>query len=875
MTPSLSDFDKALSGTMMGREMLARDWTRFAVGAPDTWPASLVSIVSMMLASPIPMFLAWGPDLNAFYNDTYRPILGTRADDALGKPFRELWGDIWDDIGAMVDAALAGEHRQVVDMQLDLRRQGVPEESWWSFTYSPVYDETRCVAGMLCITGETTERVVSQRARDAADERLQLALSAGNSIGAWDWDVIADRVTADTRFALLYGLDPERAASGAPIDEFFAGIHPDDLPRVSAEITEAMDVGGVFSSEYRLIGEAGVERWVSAQGRCIFDDAGKCVRFPGVSFDVTQRMQADAALKAAKEEREFVLDLTTRSRALASPDAILRLSLEALGRRLGVDRAGFYRQLPKGRVRYGPCWTNGQMQPLVGEMDGNRYGERMRQCREKGIDLVYADSRHDPLGGLAELVADGVVSGVCHPLMQNGRFVAGVFVHGGEVRSWTSTEIALIREVSELTLVAVDRAEALMRLENQVGQQEHALVQQAGELRDQTAGRTAAESQVRQLQKMEAVGQLTGGIAHDFNNMLAVIIGGLNLMQRRLDRGDTDVKKYADAAMDGAMRAAGLTQRLLAFSRQSPLAPEAVDANMMVRTMTELLDRTLGEQVRLETVLGAGLWNAKADPNQLENAIVNLAVNARDAMPEGGKLTIETNNATIDESYAAEEDLQPGHYVLIAVTDTGTGMSPDVMAKAFDPFFTTKAVGKGTGLGLSQVFGFVRQSGGHVRIYSEVGFGTTFKIYLPRFVGVVPATVVRRSPTELRGGSPDEVILVVEDEDRLRNFTVEALRELGYTVVHAADGIEALAMIDGGQAATLLFTDIVMPGMTGRQLADTAVRKMPGLKVIYTTGYTRNAIVHNGTLDAGTNFIAKPFGIDELAAKVRNVLDET
>jgi len=432
-----------------------------------------------------------------------------------------------------------------------------------------------------------------------------------------------------------------------------------------------------------------------------------------------------------------------------------------------------------------------------------------------------------------------------------------------------------VREVSELSLLAVDRAEALIRLEDRVGQQQAALALQAGELRDQTTGRANAESQVRQLQKMEAVGQLTGGIAHDFNNMLAVIISSLNLMERRLGQGDVKVERYIEAAMDGATRAASLTHRLLAFSRQSPLAPEPLDLNAMIRGLTDMLDRTLGERVKLETVMGAGLWKAKADPSQLENVILNLSVNARDAMPDGGRLTIETSNAHMDEAYALEEGTQAGQYVLIAVTDSGTGMTPEVIAKAFDPFFTTKGVGKGTGLGLSQVFGFVRQSGGHVKIYSEVGHGTTIKIYLPRYFGDAPAELRRRAKSAVIQGSADEVILVVEDEERLRNFTVEALREFGYTVVHAQDGAEALAMIEAGQSATLLFTDSVMPGITGRQLADAAAEKIPGLKVLYTTGYTRNAVVHNGTLDPGTNFLAKPFGLQEMGAKVREVLDSS
>jgi PAS domain S-box-containing protein len=399
----------------------------------------------------------------------------------------------------------------------------------------------------------------------------------------------------------------------------------------------------------------------------------------------------------------------------------------------------------------------------------------------------------------------------------------------------------------------------------------------AGELfyaigRDVTEQRQAEEA-LRQAQKMEAVGQLTGGIAHDFNNMLAVVIGGLDLLQRRLARGETDVGRYIEAAMDGATRAASLTQRLLAFSRQQPLQPEPVTVNRIVSGMSELLTRTIGEDILVETVLSAGLWKTNVDPSQLENTLLNLAVNARDAMPGGGKLTIETANAHVDDHYAREFEIEPGQYVLICVTDTGTGMTPEVLAKAFEPFFTTKGVGKGTGLGLSQVFGFVRQSGGHVKIYSEPGHGTTVKIYLPRFYGAAPSEAPKRVVAQSHGGELREIVMVVEDEERVRRYSVEALRDLGYTVVHAASGREALRMIDQGQDVTLLFTDIVMPEMTGRELANLALASLPRLKVLFTTGYTRNAVVHNGVLDPGTNFLPKPFGIEELAAKVRSVLD--
>jgi len=386
--------------------------------------------------------------------------------------------------------------------------------------------------------------------------------------------------------------------------------------------------------------------------------------------------------------------------------------------------------------------------------------------------------------------------------------------------------------------------------------------------------RERVESQMRQAQKMDAIGQLTGGLAHDFNNMLAVIISALNLLTRRMERGEANVRELVDAAIDGAQRAATLTHRLLAFARQQPLAPEPLDANKFVGGMSDLLRRTLGETVRMETVLAGGLWRIHADASQLETAILNLAVNARDAMGEGGRLTVETANAHLDDAYAAQHIGVPaGQYVLIAVTDTGSGMTPETIERAFDPFFTTKATGRGTGLGLSQVHGFVKQSLGHVKIYSEIGSGTTVKLYLPRFHGPEEPAITVKQDRTLQIGRPEEVVLVVEDEAQVRHLSVEALRELGYTVLQAPNAVGALRVLDEQAGVTLLFTDIVMPDINGRKLADEALRRKPGLKVLYTTGYTNNAIIHNGVLDPGVHLISKPFTLEQLAAKVRDVLE--
>lgn len=430
---------------------------------------------------------------------------------------------------------------------------------------------------------------------------------------------------------------------------------------------------------------------------------------------------------------------------------------------------------------------------------------------------------------------------------------------------------ALIVGVGALLVIAVRNAMAELRGARDAAQQAHERVVQ------EMSARVQAEDKVRQMQKMEAIGQITGGVAHDFNNMLAVILSALQLAMRRLQRREEGAETMIEAAMDGARRAAALTGRLLAFARRQPLMPMVLDVNRVLGEMSDMMRRTLGEQVDLETVLAGGLWRVKADRNELEQAILNVCVNARDAMGGSGKLTIESANAYLDEDYAAASlDVAPGQYVMIAITDTGAGMTPEVQAKAFEPFFTTKEIGKGTGLGLSHVHGFLKQSGGHVALYSEVGVGTTVKLYLPRTQDAETDTQPRARETGAGPpGDPAIVVLVVEDDERVRLLSVAALRDLGYTVLHADGGAAALDMLDANPGISLLFTDVVMPHMSGRALADEARKRHPGLKVLYTTGYTQNAIVHNGVVDAGARLLLKPYSMDDLARKVRAAIDDT
>jgi signal transduction histidine kinase len=464
---------------------------------------------------------------------------------------------------------------------------------------------------------------------------------------------------------------------------------------------------------------------------------------------------------------------------------------------------------------------------------------------------------------------------------RDGEVIGGLFFGHGNAGVFTEQSERGLEGLAAEAAVAIDNTRLAGAAQREIAERkraEEALRELNASLEALVQERTRElherEEALRQSQKMEAVGQLTGGIAHDFNNLLQIIIGNLDTLVRNLPAESGRLARSATNAMNGARRAASLTQRLLAFARRQPLDPKPVSVNALVTGLSELVHRTLGETVSVETVLAAGLWQVEVDPNELEATILNLAVNARDAMPGGGKLTIETMNSHIDEAYAAAHaEVFPGQYVCVCVSDTGVGMSSQTLAQVFEPFFTTKPVGKGTGLGLSQVYGFVKQSGGHVKIYSEPGEGTTVKLYLPRLTRELapPPEPSDLPPPE---AAQEETILVLEDDDDVRTYSVEVLRELGYRVLEAHDGPSALSLLERQARVDLLFSDVVLPGgMTGAQVAAQAVGLRPELKVLFTTGYARNAIIHHGRLDAGVQLITKPFNSNDLAIKIRDVLD--
>ncbi len=659
---------------------------------------------------------------------------------------------------------------------------------------------------------------------DAA-ERLQLALDAGAIVGTWVWDVPGNRIIADERFAQSFGLSPDLCRMGLPVEQVIASVHPDDRSRVDDAVATALSRGGPYRCEYRVLQHDGVHRWIEASGRVELDDMGKASRFPGVLLDVGAR-------HAAVAERDRVAEL-------------LRLFTSAVpGVVYAKDHAGRFLVANNGTTDV----IGKPPEFYIGKTDLEVLDDKEQAA------LVMATDRRIMDSGRAEQIEEDV------------RLPDGTPV------TWLSTKAPLVNDAgdvigligSSIDVTARKKAEAEVRDLNRT------LEQRVGEA---IAEREAVQEALRQSQKMEAVGQLTGGLAHDFNNLLTGMMGNLELLQSRIARGRMeDLDRFIRAAQGAGRRAASLTQRLLAFSRRQTLDPKPADVNRLITGMEELLRRTVGPANTIEIVGAAGLWVANIDAGQLENALLNLCINARDAMPDGGRITIETANKWLDERAAKERDVPPGQYLSVCVTDTGTGMSAETIERAFEPFFTTKPIGQGTGLGLSMIYGFARQSGGQVRIYSESGSGTTVCIYLPRHLGAAEEAEPERGAKEADGAT-GQTVLVVDDESTIRDLIDEVLGDLGYTVIGAGDGAGGLKVLQSSAKVDLLVTDVGLPnGMNGRQVADAARTLRPGMKVLFITGYAENAAVGNGHLEPGMELLTKPFTLDALAVKVMDML---
>ena len=673
-------------------------------------------------------------------------------------------------------------------------------------------------------------------------------------------------------------------------------IREDDQPHVLAAIHDAIRKKSVFELEHSVIRADGSTGWILSRAIPVFNDDGEILEWFGAATDITERRERREAEQAAaavvREERRSLEVLNRAGAELASETELRRVvqivtdaGVELTGAQFG---AFFYNIQDERGESYMLYTLSGAPVEAFSKFPTPRntavFGPTFAGEGIVRSDDITRDPRYGhnaPFNGMPEGHLP-VRSYLAAPVSsRDGVVVGGLFFGHASVGVFSELAEQNLAGLAAQAAVAIDNAYLAQAAQKEIAERtraEEALRDLNANLEREIAERTdqlrTQEEALRQAQKMEAVGQLTGGVAHDFNNLLQVIVGNLEVIRRLVPSDAGRIQRAAEQAMNGARQASSLTQRLLAFSRRQPLDPKPIDVNSLVGGMSDLLNRSLGETISVETVRGAGLWKAEADPNELEAAILNLAVNARDAMPDGGRLTIETTNAHIDESYAtAHAEVLPGQYVALSISDTGVGMDAQTLTRAFEPFFTTKPVGKGTGLGLSQVYGFVKQSGGHVKIYSEVGQGTTVKLYLPRLERS-GAESEPQLPVPVPEGTQEETILVVEDDENVRSYSVEALRDLGYRVIEAHDGASALHLLQGQTRFDLLFTDVVLPGgMTGAQVAAAARELHPDLKILFTTGYARNAIFHHGRLDKGVQLITKPFTFTDLAAKIRDVLD--
>ncbi|CAM3064706.1 hybrid sensor histidine kinase/response regulator [Pseudomonas floridensis] len=674
----------------------SKDWSQTPLGPLLDWPTSLKTTLNLVLNSPESMYLLWGPELIFFHNDAYAPILGPRKERAIGALMPELWADVWDQVLPLVEQALRGQAGRWQDMPLTMARYGEVEQTWWSFSFSPVVDENGVTVGIFCVTNETTQHVLDQSALQAS-ERKRLDL-----------------------------------------------------------IEELIEL---------------------------------------------ERQQS-----AKLEQRTLELDTLWK----ISPDPLAIL-----------DFNGIF-------LRVNPAWTH-----ILGRDERELVGTSI-------MNLLHPDDVANTENALQHTINHVL------PLFENRyRHVDGSYHWFG----WTAAPgNGVIFALGKHLNHEKQRIEALR----------------------------ITEEALRQSQKMEAVGQLTGGLAHDFNNLLMGVTGNMELLQSRVRQGRfAELDRYIGAALEGSRRAASLTHRLLAFSRRQTLAPKATDVDQLVAGMDELIRRTVGPSIDMQVRATPGLWLTMVDSHQLENSLLNLCINAKDAMPDGGQLVIQTANRSLDTVTAAAHELPAGRYVELTVSDTGTGMDKDVMERAFDPFFTTKPIGMGTGLGLSMIYGFARQSGGGVNISSEVGRGARLSILLPIFEGLAEPPELDISavqvPTQNAGG---ETVLVVDDEPAVRLLIAEVLEELGYVVLQADQGAAALIILQSKAAIDLLITDVGLPGgMNGRQVADAARAVRPDLKILFVTGYAENAVLAHDSLEPGMYVLPKPFSIAALTGRVTELLD--
>jgi len=836
------------SESEMGERIRRHDWTATPLGAPEAWPATLRLLVETVLEAPLPMCILWGEADIQLYNDAHARLIGSRHPAELGAPACRGWQESWALLAPACDRARRGEARLLESERLRLERDGQSYDAWFDLALSPIRGSEGGICGLLLCLRETTQQIrteerLSQAAlRHQLDadfqrhsvRRLQLALEASDLIGIWDWD--ANRALPGQELELLSRLDErsEAGQQGFHVQDFFAHIHPEDRSAVRQAVERCLRQGGPFNERYRLAAAHETPRWAQARGRCQ-RDGDEALHFTGAVMDITRQHASEQALRKSETEIKAITD-----------------SLPIL--------IGYVDDQQRFRFnnRHYEDWFGHSPQWLYGKTVREVIGDKAYLIRESAIQRALAG---EPVN--FEAYAPHCDGSARHALVQylprhdeQGK-VRGFFVMAIDVTERWKAEQAL-RELNET-------------LESRIQERTEALAQVYERLLKEMASREQAQEALRQAQKMEAVGQLTGGIAHDFNNMLTGIIGGLELIQRYNQSGrHLETGRFIEAAFTSANRAAALTHRLLAFARRQPLNLRRVELNGLIVSMHDLLVRTLGSHIRIDTQLTTDLLPAISDENQLESALLNLVINARDAMPDGGTLCIATANVELRRD-GEVGDLEAGPYVTLSVIDSGCGMSAKVLASAFEPFFTTKPIGQGTGLGLSMIYGFARQAGGHVLIDSEPGQGTEVRLYLPVHPQLTLPAEDLRQASEAPQAQQGETVLVVEDDPAVRLLVLDVLGMLGYCAIEAAEPRAAAHILESSEHIDLLVTDVGLPGMNGRQLADIARQHRPELPVLFMTGYAEQA-ASSGFLEQGMDMISKPFSVDALAQHVRDML---
>lgn len=918
-------------------EMIAAfDWAKTSIGPISEWPAHIMVTTSLALNSELPIVMLWGESGVMIYNDAYAIFAGRRHPQQLGSDILDAWPEVASFNRNVLDVVLGqGRTLSYRDQHLALGRNEQVEDVFADLDYSPVLDALGTPAGVFAIVRETTERVrTEQRLRIAQEAGHVGTFEWYPETGRLDvsdeyrriWGLGLDAiVTADLLVGLLHPDDrsiagPSKMARENPLEYAeYRRVDPvTGETRWIARRGEAVSTAGVVArrfvgiayditdiKEARRLTEASEAKWRGLfermnegffVGEAVRDGTGRMVDFRFVEMNPAFETQtgiaiADAFGRTMREvvpgipdelietyagvvdtgnptQFEICIDVMgkwfeARARSIEG-DRFAVLFLDATDRKrveqeVAVSAARF-RSLAQSMPNH--VWTSGPDGQLdwfndrvyayagaaAGTLDGNGWAAMVHPddidaaaaawagARAEGepYETEFRLRRHD--GAYRWHIARAV------PILDAS----------GAVESWVGTNTDIEGQKAAEARLAELAASLELRVE------------------ERTDELARTHDALRQSQKMEAIGNLTGGVAHDFNNLLQVVSGNLQLLAKDVAGNDRAERRVVNA-LAGVSRGAKLASQLLAFGRRSALQPKVVNIGRFVSGMDDMLRRAIGEAIEIETVVAGGLWNTLIDPAQIENALLNLAINARDAMAGTGKLTIEAGNAFLDDAYVRGQDVASGQYVMLAVTDTGAGMTPDVLAKVFEPFFSTKPEGKGTGLGLSMVYGFVKQSGGHIRIYSEPGSGTTVKLYLPRALENEDLVV---SPDTMAADGGSETILVAEDDAEVRATVVETLRELGYRVLTAHDAASALTVIESGIAIDVLFTDVVMPGtLKSPELARKAKERLPNIVVLFTSGYTENAIVHGGRLDAGIDLLSKPYSREALALRLREMLN--